>query len=144
MLVEGHTCDLPINTPQFPSNWELSAARACAVMVFLIRQCEIAPEHISATGYGATRPRVPNTSEANRRRNRRVDIVIVPDESMPGSRSGAIEATGCDEVAGQHTGAIFEPIQIMPPMTLAAEWQRRQAGAATTDSRPHVNEEEPE
>lgn len=78
--VEGHTCDLPINTPQFPSNWELSAARAINCVVYLSKNCDISPSRLSAVGYADTRPLVPNNCEANRRKNRRVDLFIVSTE----------------------------------------------------------------
>ncbi|HAF17241.1 MAG TPA: chemotaxis protein MotB, partial [Peptococcaceae bacterium] len=75
--VEGHTCDLPINTPQYPSNWELSTARATNVLQELISSCNISPERLSAIGYGEYRPRVPNINESSRQMNRRIDIVIL-------------------------------------------------------------------
>ncbi len=77
IAVEGHTCDLPIRTPQFPSNWELSTARATTVVRFLIEQAGIAPRRVSASGYADSRPLVRNDSEAHRTYNRRVDIVIL-------------------------------------------------------------------
>lgn len=76
--VEGHTCNLPIHTPQFPSNWELSVARATVVVQFLIR-CGVPPERLSAVGYGEHRPLVPNDGEGNRRLNRRVDVVLLSE-----------------------------------------------------------------
>lgn len=75
--VEGHTDDLPIHTPKFPSNWELSVLRATNVVHVLVEEVGIAPERLSATGYSEYRPLVPNDSEANRAMNRRVDIVIL-------------------------------------------------------------------
>ncbi|NPV28864.1 MAG: OmpA family protein [Firmicutes bacterium] len=75
--VEGHTDNLPINTPQFPSNWELSSARATNVVRELIAASQIPPARLSATGYGEYRPRYPNDSEAHRQLNRRVDILIL-------------------------------------------------------------------
>ena len=75
--VEGHSCDLPINTPQYPSNWELSTARATNVLQELISSCNISPERLSAIGYGEYRPRVPNINESSRQMNRRIDIVIL-------------------------------------------------------------------
>lgn len=77
--IEGHTCNLPINTPRFPSNWELSAARAIAVLRYFIEKKSISPERLIAVGYGEYRPLVPNDSEENRRKNRRVEIVILRD-----------------------------------------------------------------
>jgi chemotaxis protein MotB len=79
-LVEGHTCNLPIRTPQFPSNWELSAARASRVVRFLIEEYDITQKRLGAVGYADTRPVKPNDSESHRRRNRRVDIVILTGE----------------------------------------------------------------
>lgn len=75
--VEGHTDNLPINTRQYPSNWELSSARATRVVQELIKGLGFPPERLSATGYGEYRPRVPNNSEANRQLNRRVDLVVL-------------------------------------------------------------------
>ncbi len=75
--VEGHTDDLPINTPKFPSNWELSVLRATNVVHVLAGEVGIPPDRLSATGYGEYRPLMPNDSEPNRAMNRRVDIVIL-------------------------------------------------------------------
>lgn len=75
--VEGHTCDLPISTARFPSNWELSVARATSVVRELLRSVNFPPERLSASGYGEYRPIVPNDSEANRQQNRRVDFVVL-------------------------------------------------------------------
>ncbi|TLM97883.1 chemotaxis protein MotB, partial [bacterium] len=61
--VEGHTCDLPISTAQFPSNWELSTSRATNVLKFLIAEVNFPAKRLSATGYGEFRPLVSNTSE---------------------------------------------------------------------------------
>jgi chemotaxis protein MotB len=74
--VEGHTCSLPINTSKFPSNWELSAARAATVVRFLISM-GVRPDRLSAVGYADSRPVAPQDTEENRRKNRRVDIVIL-------------------------------------------------------------------
>ncbi len=74
--VEGHTDNAPIHNAQFPSNWELSASRAVNVLHILVNQ-NISPERLSAVGYGEYRPVVPNTSDANMSRNRRVDLVIM-------------------------------------------------------------------
>jgi len=73
--VEGFTDNVPINTPKFPSNWELSAARAAAI-VKLLMVGEIAPERLSAVGYGEYRPISDNGTEAGRLQNRRVALMI--------------------------------------------------------------------
>jgi len=75
--VEGHTDDLPINTREFPSNWELSSARANSVVQAMIRDLDFPQHRLSVTGYGEFRPQVPNDSMENRQQNRRVDIVVL-------------------------------------------------------------------
>lgn len=74
--VEGHTDNLPINTERFPSNWELSTSRATNVLRFMINK-GLNGKQLSAVGYGEYRPLASNDSEENRRKNRRVDIVIL-------------------------------------------------------------------
>lgn len=78
--VEGHTDNIPISTREFPSNWELSAARAASVVHFLSQQ-GLAPARLAAVGYGEFQPLVPNDSEQGRARNRRVSLVILPKEA---------------------------------------------------------------
>jgi chemotaxis protein MotB len=75
--IEGHTDDTPIHTARYGSNWELSTARAAAVVAFLIETHGFGPERLSAAGYGEFHPRVANDSPENRARNRRVDIVVL-------------------------------------------------------------------
>lgn len=74
--VEGHTDNRPISTVRYPSNWELSGARASSVIRFLIDNNEVDPNRFMATGYGDTRPVVPNTTNENLQVNRRVVIII--------------------------------------------------------------------
>ncbi|MCX8131479.1 MAG: OmpA family protein [Clostridia bacterium] len=76
ILVQGHTDNLPINTPLFPSNWELSTKRATNVVLYLIDACSLKPSSLTATGNGEFKPIAPNDSEQNRQKNRRIDIVI--------------------------------------------------------------------
>jgi len=75
--VEGHTCDLPVHNAQFQDNWELSTRRATNVIRFLINTGILPKKRLEAAGYADSRPLKPNTNEANRARNRRVDIVIL-------------------------------------------------------------------
>ncbi|HVM41053.1 MAG TPA: flagellar motor protein MotB [Acidimicrobiia bacterium] len=77
LIVEGHTDDRPINGGRFPTNWELSTARATTVLRYLLDRHGIAPNRISASGYADQQPIVPNDSDANRDRNRRVEIIVV-------------------------------------------------------------------
>ena len=76
--IEGHTDDVPINTKVFPSNWELSSARALAVLRYFADGTDLDPRRLSAAGLGEYHPLVPNDSKENKRLNRRVDIVIIP------------------------------------------------------------------
>lgn len=71
--VLGHTDDVPISTPEFPSNWELSAARASRVARYLVDK-GVDPTRISTQGYAYFRPLLPNTSAEDRAANRRVEI----------------------------------------------------------------------
>ncbi|MDW7672902.1 MAG: OmpA family protein [Bacillota bacterium] len=79
--VEGYTCDLPSNTVEFPTNWELSTRRATNVLRYL-HEKGVDGERLSAVGYGEYRPLVPNTNEAQRRQNRRADIIILRENYM--------------------------------------------------------------
>jgi chemotaxis protein MotB len=78
--VEGHTDNVPIRTRRFPSNWELSVARAVSVVKYFADVGKINPQRLSAVGYGESRPLVPNNSAANRARNRRVEIVLATED----------------------------------------------------------------
>lgn len=74
--VEGHTDNIPINTSAYPSNWELSSARASSAVRFLIEN-GMDINKIAALGYAETKPLVDNNSDTNRAKNRRVEIIIV-------------------------------------------------------------------
>nr|WP_319392098.1 OmpA family protein [uncultured Desulfobacter sp.] len=82
IIVAGHTDDTPIHTAQFPSNWELSAARAMSVAKFLIA-CRVAPERINIEGFGQYRPIGDNTHFLGREANRRVEISLVKKADQP-------------------------------------------------------------
>ena len=77
----GHTDDIPIHTELFPSNWELSTARACAVARFLIDKMNIPARRFRVSGYAEYRPLRPNISPENRAVNRRVEITITKETS---------------------------------------------------------------
>ena len=77
VVVEGHTDSVPIQTAAFPSNWELSTARAASVVRFLLaRDAALAPDRYQAAGYAEHRPRGSNATAAGRARNRRVSVLI--------------------------------------------------------------------
>lgn len=76
--VEGFTDDLPISTAQYPTNWELSAARAASIVRMLVMD-GVQPQRLAAVGYGEFQPIVENTDAQGRARNRRVVLVISRD-----------------------------------------------------------------
>jgi chemotaxis protein MotB len=78
--VEGHTDNVPIHTPRYPSNWELSTARAVSVVKYFVDVGKINPQRLSAVGYGASRPLAPNDAAAGRAKNRRVEIVLATED----------------------------------------------------------------
>ncbi len=90
--VEGHTDNNPIYgrlQQQYPTNWELSTARATTVLRFLIEQTGMNPQDFSAAGYAETRPAVENSSAEGRAQNRRVEIVLYPERVTPNNKTVA-------------------------------------------------------
>lgn len=83
LIVEGHTDDEPIRTEKYPSNWELSAARATKIVRYLIVRHKIPAARLAAVAYADQKPVVPNTSEENRARNRRIEVMIVMGNTAP-------------------------------------------------------------
>jgi chemotaxis protein MotB len=81
LRVEGHSDDQPIHTAQFRSNWELSTARAMAVLLLLVDDSGVDPRKVSVAGYGQYRPIADNSTPEGRRMNRRVDLVVVAKAS---------------------------------------------------------------
>ncbi|AIF43177.1 flagellar motor protein MotS [Virgibacillus sp. SK37] len=77
--VEGHTDSRPISNYRYPSNWELSGARASSVIRYLIDKNKFDESRFSSVGYADTRPLVPNTSSDNWKKNRRVEIVVLDE-----------------------------------------------------------------
>jgi chemotaxis protein MotB len=82
--VEGHTDSNPIQTAAFPSNWELSTARATNIVQYLISSRGFSPDKLSAIGYGEFRPIADNKTAEGRQKNRRVDIVLLSQEGEQG------------------------------------------------------------
>ncbi|HLS35937.1 MAG TPA: flagellar motor protein MotS [Bacillota bacterium] len=81
--VEGHTDSVPMHSYRYPSNWELSGARASSVIRYLLDEFPLDEKRFSLAGYGETRPVKPNTSSENRQANRRVEIVILNEGEDP-------------------------------------------------------------
>jgi chemotaxis protein MotB len=74
--IEGHTDNTPISTPEFPSNWELSTARATRILRYLLEELKFEPKRLTAAGFGEWHPVVDNDTPENRAKNRRVDIIV--------------------------------------------------------------------
>lgn len=81
VLVGGHTDNVPISTPRFPSNWALSTARAEAVAKLLIHD-GLPPEQVVVGGFGPYHPRRENATEDGRRQNRRIEVLLVPIKTV--------------------------------------------------------------
>ncbi|MBC8014322.1 MAG: OmpA family protein, partial [Sporomusaceae bacterium] len=82
IVISGHTDNEPINTREFPSNWELSSKRSINFMKFLLSQGKLRPERFSAVGYGEYRPMVPNDTIEGHSKNRRVEVLIIRNYKM--------------------------------------------------------------
>jgi chemotaxis protein MotB len=87
ILVTGHTDNQPINTAEFPSNWELSSKRAINFMKILLTNPAFNPKRFSAIGYGEFRPLESNATDAGRAKNRRVEVSILRKYIEPATNS---------------------------------------------------------
>ncbi|MBW5448877.1 OmpA family protein [Cohnella sp. CFH 77786] len=85
VLVTGHTDNRPINTAEFPSNWELSSKRAINFMKILLDNKSFDPKRFGAIGYGEYRPVDTNDTDAGRAKNRRVEVSILRKYTEPGA-----------------------------------------------------------
>jgi chemotaxis protein MotB len=84
LRIEGHTDNVAINSAAFPSNWELSTARANSIVHYLIEKRGFKGAKLSVTGYGEYRPIADNATEEGRKLNRRVDIVVLSKKGAQG------------------------------------------------------------
>ena len=103
VIVDGHTDNVPTKTAMFPSNWELSAARASSVARFIIKKMRFNPKFLVVSGYGSERPIKPNTSDDNRASNRRVEVKVVKDKNVAAAQAAkkkAQELKAANEAAG--------------------------------------------
>ncbi|MEE9537041.1 MAG: OmpA family protein [Desulfobacterales bacterium] len=87
--IEGHTDNLPIHTQVFPSNWELSTARAVNVLRYFIETHKIDPQRLAAVGFGEYQPLTSNNAQPNQSKNRRVEIIFIKQEPQQTSIEGA-------------------------------------------------------
>lgn len=89
--IEGHSDNVPIKSARFPSNWELSTARALAV-VHLLTEMGVTPENVSAAGFAEFRPRADNETEEGKKLNRRIEIVMLPNLDILSSELPKVSA----------------------------------------------------
>jgi chemotaxis protein MotB len=110
--VEGNTDNVPISTPRFRNNWELSAARAVTVLTALVED-GIDPKRLSAAGYADQRPVTSNASPEGRALNRRVEIVMTRRAGAPAEATEAPAGGGAQSEGPlvDIQGEVFEPIQ---------------------------------
>lgn len=133
LRVEGYTDDVPINTAVYPSNWELSAARAASV-ARLFADHGVDPERLGIVGWGQYRPATGNDNEEGRNKNRRVLVVVLSDKAAPrrfytnsdqvnqtadadgGAADGQDAAAAAPVVAAQPTAPVqTSPLVVTPP-----------------------------
>ncbi|MDR2092237.1 MAG: flagellar motor protein MotD [Azoarcus sp.] len=117
ITVEGHTDSLPISNYRFPSNWELSAVRASAVVRLFIEN-GVLPDRLTAAGYADQRPVADNDTEAGRARNRRVAIMIesrLPVPESPSESGTEMDAETDADAPGEAAPGDDAPRAILPP-----------------------------
>jgi chemotaxis protein MotB len=110
--VEGHTDNLPINTRLFPSNWELSAARAASVVHLFMKE-GLAPQRLAVIGLGEHRPVQSNATAEGRNANRRVVLVILSGNGMPEGDYGEQRGAPDQPILSEATP---DPIAVPEPM----------------------------
>lgn len=81
IIISGHTDNVPISNPRFESNWELSVMRAINFMKIVLKNEELDPSWFSAKGFGEFKPVASNETEEGRERNRRVEVLILPNKT---------------------------------------------------------------
>lgn len=106
--VEGHTDNVPIRTSTFPSNWELSAARAVIVVRVLSELYNVPADHLAALGYGDSRPVAENLTREQRAKNRRVEIIIL-EHAPVRAELQADAQTGTETPEGSAASSLWFP-----------------------------------
>jgi chemotaxis protein MotB len=103
VIVDGHTDNVPTKTAKFPSNWDLSAARASSVARFIIKKMRFNAKFVVVSGYGEHRPMKPNTTDDNRAANRRVEVKVIKDKNVAAAQAAkkkAEELEAANKAAG--------------------------------------------
>lgn len=110
IAIEGYTDNEPIETPQYPSNWELSSARAAAV-ARVLSSFGVEQTQMSVTGYGEQYPVADNKTEEGRARNRRVNVIIAKDKTVPRLLNPAISIKDKKAKVGSELDKPVSPAQ---------------------------------
>ncbi len=106
--VEGHTDDIPVDSPRYPTNWELSVARAVAVTRYLTEEDGLPAQRIAAAGYGEFRPVAKNDSREHRAMNRRVEIRILASRPpSPAAPDLSLSAAGVTSQASNENRGVY-------------------------------------
>jgi chemotaxis protein MotB len=142
--VEGHTDNQPITTAVYPSNWELSSARASSVVRYFIRKHKFDPKNMAAVGYAESRPLGDNKTVEGRQQNRRVDVVILFSSSVADADAGVAQKTEQPVVvrsseaegAGLRNEREVPPPTAVPELTPSPEAQIQPVKGSTVDIKP--------
>ncbi|MCQ6266970.1 flagellar motor protein MotB [Fictibacillus sp. WQ 8-8] len=86
IIIAGHTDNVPIETAKYKSNWELSAMRAINFMQIMMKNPHLSPQTLSASGYGEYRPRASNKTAQGKAKNRRVEVLVLPNYSLENAK----------------------------------------------------------
>ena len=132
--VSGHTDSNPISdklTQQFPTNWELSVARAVNVVRFLQEKANVPPKNLTATGYGQYHPIASNKSTAGRARNRRIEILLTPSLAPKAMAKSKLKAA--EEEAAQ---AKADTPAAKPKLETASAKTKTKPEATTAKTKP--------
>jgi flagellar motor protein MotB len=112
--VTGHTDNVPIRTAQFPSNWELSAARALAALRFLVEEAGVNPTRLAAVAHGEFQPVADNATPEGRAKNRRIAIVVLPEVFKSPETPPAVAAPLAEEEPSPNAVPLPEPVEPNP------------------------------
>jgi flagellar motor protein MotB len=126
VLIEGHTDNVPINSEEFPSNWELSSARALTVLHHLVEEYQVDSSRISAIGFGEFRPRAKNDTPENRARNRRVVFFIKnnppkPEIEEPDKALKKVKSAAAEHKVASHTPEAAKQVTAGPSVNLVPD-----------------------
>ena len=137
MRIEGHTDNIPIHNAKFSSNWELSTARATEIVRLLIVRDGFTPTRLSAAGYAEYHPIASNANAEGRGVNRRVDVVILGQDTAPGAAAQVVtpaqappsarlvNSAAVESAAHQKTAKPSPAVERAPPSTAAGARTQR-------------------